>query len=74
MGNTWGNGSEENLIDFIKLQPTGAFTKAGQDIVTSTSNFYLASVNGRRRFLIRSRHVATRLVPRPGARSSGKFR
>jgi hypothetical protein len=38
MGNTWGNGSEENLIDFIKLQPTGAFTKAGQDIVTSTSN------------------------------------
>jgi hypothetical protein len=58
----------------INLQPTGAFTKAGQDIVTSTSNSYSTAVNGRRRVLIRSRHVATRLVPRPGARSSGKFR
>ncbi len=74
MGNTWGNGSEENLIDFIKLQPTGAFTKAGQDIVSSISNFYLASVNGRRRFLIRLRHFATLLGAQPAARSSGKFR
>ena len=33
------------------LQLTGAFTQAGQDNVTSTSNFYLASVNARRQVL-----------------------
>ncbi len=36
-----------------ELQRTGAFTQAGQDILTSASNFYLASVNERRQVLIR---------------------
>ena len=44
-----------NLAQYktLTLYITGAFTQAGQDNVTSASNFYLASVNGRRQLLTR---------------------
>jgi hypothetical protein len=43
-----------NSSKALKSLPiTGAFTKAGQDKVTSASNFYLALVNGRRHVLTR---------------------
>jgi len=40
-------------LESRKLPTTGAFTKAGQDIVTSTSIFSSTTVNGRRQDLNR---------------------
>jgi hypothetical protein len=40
-------------LESRKLPTTGAFTKAGQDKITSAINFTSISVNGRRHVLMR---------------------